>query len=100
MSTTPYDNSYVFVLARTIDILFCGWIWRQYDLTISAECGLELRKATPRIWAIVLGRWFLNKLQANHCELAIQADRYRAHAALQILGDDNAVEQADVQKAQ
>lgn len=79
-----YSNSYVMVLARTVDILFCGWIWRDYDVTISSMCGLELRKPSPRLWARVLGG-ALNKLQRGHCEAAISADTHRAMDALLML---------------
>lgn len=81
---TTYSNSYVMVLARTIDILVCGWIWRDYDVTISSMCGLELRNNAPKKWAVCLG-WVLNKIQANHCEQAIAADIERAMQALGIL---------------
>lgn len=78
---TTYSNSYVMVLARTIDILACGWIWRTYDITISSMCGLELRNNVPKKWAVFLG-WVLNTIQANHCEQAIAADIERAMQAL------------------
>lgn len=81
---TTYSNSYVMVLARTVDILLCGWIWRDYDVTISSMTGLELRKAAPRWWARWLGA-FLNWIQTNHCELAIIADTERANQALELL---------------
>jgi hypothetical protein len=55
-------------------------------VTISSFTGLALRRQTPPIWAIVLGRWFLNRIQTNHCELAIEHDIVRAQAALAILG--------------
>lgn len=78
---TTYSNTYVMVLARTVDILVCGWIWRKYDITISSMCGLELRKNAPKMWAIVLG-YILDHIQANHCEQAIAADIERAMQAL------------------
>lgn len=82
---TTYSNSYVMVLARTVDILLCGWIWRDYDVTISSMTGLELRKkAGAARWAKVLGG-FLNWIQTNHCELAVAADIERANQALGIL---------------
>ncbi len=84
---TTFNKGYAVTIARCLDILVAGWIWRQYDITISAECGLALRKETPPIWAIVVGRWFLNMIEANHCELAICADRLRAKMVLQLLGD-------------
>lgn len=64
------------------------------DITISSMCGLELRKQQWNVHEgtnyslcedlIWLGK-ILNKIQANHCELAIQADLDRlviAHAKL------------------
>ncbi len=82
---TTYNKSYAVTIARTIDIMLCGWIWRQYDLTISAECGLELRKgAKARRWAKILGA-FLNWIETNHCELAILADLERLEIARKIL---------------
>lgn len=80
-----YRNTYFLVLLRAIDILACSWIWRDYDITISSMCGLELRKAQPAWWARWLGG-LLNKLQAGHCESAIIADTDRCREALSILG--------------
>ena len=79
------NNAYTMVLARAIDILACTLIWRDYDVTISSMCGLQLRTATPARWARLLGG-LLNKLQTNHCELAILADLGRAKATLTMLG--------------
>lgn len=79
-----YSNTYLLVIARSIDILACSWVWRDYDITISSMCGLELRKPRPASWARILG-WCLNHIQANHCELAIVADRQRSSQALRIL---------------
>lgn len=79
------NNTYGMVLARSVDILACTWIWRAYDVTISSMAGLELRKPKPRLWA----RWIggaLNWLQTGHCESAIAADIGRAKAALAVLG--------------
>lgn len=83
-----YNNSYGMVIARTIDILACSWVWRDYDITISSMTGLELRKPNAARWAKILGG-FLNFLQANHCELAIAADEMRANQALSILHDNS-----------
>jgi hypothetical protein len=77
-------NSYGLVIARSVDILACSWIWRDYDITISSMAGLELRKPAPARWARVLGG-ILSKLQTNHCELAIVADLARVVAAEAIL---------------
>lgn len=79
-----FNNSYGFVLMRSLDILACSWLWRDYDITVSSMTGLELKKAKPARWARVLG-WALNHLQTDHCNLAIQADLKRAMAAVEIL---------------
>lgn len=80
-----YNKGYAILIARTLDILCATWLWRDYDITISSICGLQLRRARPAWWAIVLGRWFLNHIEAHHCELAIAADSVRAQEALRIL---------------
>ena len=79
------NNAYTMVLARAVDIFACTLIWRDYDVTISSMCGLQLRTANPKLWAKFLGG-LLNKLQTNHCELAILADLSRAKATLTMLG--------------
>ena len=81
-----YNNAYFFVILRSADLFTAALIWRDYDITISSLCGLELRKPNPPRWARWLGR-FLNTLQANHCELAIAADKLRLEQARAILGD-------------
>ncbi len=88
MKIVPYNQTYAVVVARCLDILVAGWLWREYDITISAHAGLALRLETPPIWAIVLGRWVLNKIEANHCELAVAADYERAQLALKLLTPD------------
>jgi hypothetical protein len=79
------NNSYTMVLARAVDIFACTIIWRDYDVTISSMCGLQLRTATPALWARLLGG-MLNTLQTNHCESAILADLQRAKTTLTMLG--------------
>jgi hypothetical protein len=77
---------YLFKVLLYLDMLIAALIWRDSGVTISAYAGLALRKQTPPIWAIVLGRQILNRLQANHCELAITHDIERSREALLILG--------------
>lgn len=80
-----FSQVWAIVIARCIDICVAGWIWRDYGVSISSHVGLELRKITPAIWAIVIGDWILNKIEKNHCELAIAADYARAVAAAGLL---------------
>lgn len=79
-----YSNTYFMVLLRAVDILACTWIWRGYDITISAMCGLQLRTTAPARWARWLGG-MLNWLQKNHCEMAISSDTLRCLQALKVL---------------
>ncbi len=79
-----YRWSWTRVLATAVDVMFATAIWREYDITISSQCGLQLRKPDPAWWAQWLG-WVLNHIQKNHCELAIKDDIQRADAALSIL---------------
>ena len=82
----PMSNGYAFKVLLYLDTFIAALIWRDSGVTISSYTGLALRRPTPPIWAIVLGRWVLNQLQANHCELAIEHDIIRAREALVILG--------------
>lgn len=79
-----YNKGYVVLLARVADIAVQTFVWRDYDITISAQCGLAMRGAKPARWARVLNR-FLNWLEPGHCELAIACDIERAEQALRIL---------------
>ena len=79
-----FNKTYAVLIARTLDILLAGWIWRDYDITISSETGLAMRTPSPPRWA----RWlnaFLTWIETNHCELAIQADTYRAESMLALI---------------
>ncbi len=80
-----YSRGYVVLFFRMIDIALQTLIWRDYDITISAQCGLAMRRLRPPLWARVLNA-VLNALEPNHCELAIAADRERARSALELLG--------------
>jgi hypothetical protein len=79
-------HGYVFKVLLYIDMFVAALIWRDSGVTISSYAGLALRQPTPPIWALILGRGILNKIQANHCELAIEHDIERAKEALVILG--------------
>lgn len=76
-------KGYVFKTMMYVDILGQSMIWRDPGLTISARCGLALRKGYPWAWC-ALGK-VLNRIVSNHCEKAIQHDIERAEKAIRIL---------------
>lgn len=79
-----WSNTYTHTIAIGVDMLTASVLWNRSDVTVSSLCGLELLKPSG-VWSLrALGR-LLNKLQANHCELAIQADILRAQRALRLL---------------
>lgn len=79
-----YNKGYVVLIARVVDIAISTFVWRDYDITISAQTGLLMRTARPPLWARALN-WFLNALERDHCELAIACDIERAEQALRVL---------------
>jgi len=83
----PYSQRYVVVVARAADLFISTVIKRDYGITVSSWCGMELRKkGSPTIYSN-LGK-FLNKLQKDHCELAMAADRERAEYVLETIPAD------------
>lgn len=79
-----FNNSWMFVFLRAIDLFIAALIWRTYGVTISAFTGLECRRWRPALWAVYLGA-FLVFLQNNHCEQAIRCDLERAVNAQRVL---------------
>lgn len=83
-----WDKTYSFTLAIAADVLTASILWNRRDVTVSSLCGLQLRRIANQeggIWILVqLGR-LLNKIQANHCELAIQGDLAEARETIQFL---------------
>lgn len=64
---------------------FVSVLWsRNFDITISSQCGLYWRKGPPLFWRLL--HHALNALQPGHCEAAMAGDRARALAALKLLG--------------
>jgi hypothetical protein len=86
MKTPSYtfSNSWALVVLRALDVFFACCIWRDYNITISSWCGLELRKENPKRWAKILGK-ILDKIQEGHCEIAIKTDIERIQVSLDIL---------------
>jgi hypothetical protein len=64
---------------------FISVLWsRDFDITISSQCGLYWRKGNPPVFWHVL-HIGLNLLQKDHCELALLGDLARAQAAIKLL---------------
>ncbi len=80
-----FQRGYAYKVLLYLDILGCSVIWRDPDVTISSETGLAMRKPNPPRWAKVLNA-VLNRIQPNHCQLAIQDDIDRAKRAIVYLG--------------
>lgn len=83
-----FEQTYVFKVLIYLDRFAGALIFRDSNITISAQCGLELRKDKPAWWAKVLGG-ALNWIEANHCEKAISYDAYTARETLARLGFSN-----------
>lgn len=83
------DKTFTHRLSLAVDILFATTLWSGYDVTISARAGMAVRaKALSQPYSnfLVFLAYLLNKVQANHVELAIQADVMRCVSALMYLG--------------
>lgn len=87
MPAVEYSNAYTTLIFRALDIFVGTLVWRDYGVTISSMCGLQLRTAKPAWWARLIGRNFLERFWPGHCEGAIAADTLRAKQALTLLGD-------------
>lgn len=77
-------NGYFQKVALYLDIFLGGLIFRDPDVTISGQCGKELRKPNPRLWARMLGA-VLNWISPGHTTAAIQHDIERAQQAIKDL---------------
>lgn len=89
-----WSNTYTHTLAIAVDMLTAATFWNQEDVTVSTLCRIvQLADAGEGDFVMRLGtlklsasqvdflRWLaprLDRLQANHCELARQADGARA----------------------
>jgi hypothetical protein len=64
---------------------FISVLWsRDFNITISSQCGLYWRRGNPPVFWSLLHR-LLNTLQPGHCELAMAGDLARAQAAIKLL---------------
>ena len=65
---------------------FVSVLWsRDFDLTISTQCGLYWKRGNPPMFWRILHRG-LNALQPGHCEEAMAGDLKRAQTAIQLVG--------------
>lgn len=83
------EKTFTRKFAVAVDILFATLLWSSYDVTISARAGIAVRaKAAKQPYSklLVLLAYVLNKVEANHVELAIEADIDRAMSALAYMG--------------
>jgi hypothetical protein len=78
------QKTYVAKVLLALDYLVsCLWD-RNFDLTISSQCGLYWRTGhAPWFWWTL--HELLDALQKNHCELAIIGDLTRAQATIKLL---------------
>lgn len=79
-----WSNTYSHTLAIAVDMATASVFWNKEDITVSSLCGLALRANRSTSFPGRLGA-ILNKIQTNHCELAIQADLTRAQAIITLL---------------
>jgi len=82
------ENLYAYKFLIALDRFAGALLFRDPNTTISSECGLELRMTDPAWWAILIGKWFLNRFWPNHCERAIRYDAYIAWCTVNALGFD------------
>jgi len=78
-------KGYVFKVLLYIDILIQSLIWRDANITISARCGIALKRGYPWGW-VKLGK-ILNFISKDHCEKSIHYDIKRAEETMKILRD-------------
>jgi hypothetical protein len=79
------EKLYVYKFLIYLDRFVGACIFRESNITISAQCGLELRKPAPAWWARWLGDKFLNRFWPGHCEIAIRYDAYFAQRTIDYL---------------
>ena len=77
-------KGYLYKVLLFLDIFVCALIFRDPDVTLSAETGLAMRRAKPPTWAKLLNA-FLNLFEKDHCALAVADDIARAKTAIAYL---------------
>lgn len=79
-----WSNTYSHTLVIAVDIFTASTFWNTEDVTVSSLSGLALRKGEINTFLAHLGN-LLNKIQNDHCELAIAADLSRCAQASALL---------------
>jgi hypothetical protein len=94
------EKTWTHRLAVSVDLIACSVVWLKYDVTISSWCRVQqLAGKDGNKFGRALG-WVLNKIQKDHCALAVQADIERAEAAMEFLaGADLAQQLAEWEKS-
>jgi hypothetical protein len=77
-------KTYGYKIMLFLDLFASALIFRDPDVTISAETGLAMRRQDPPLWARLLNG-FLDKIREGHCQAAILDDVARARAAIAYL---------------
>ncbi len=77
-------KNYAYKALLFLDIFICSLLFRDPDVTISAETGLAMQRAQPPLWAELLND-FLNLIHKGHCAQAIIDDIARAKTAIAYL---------------
>lgn len=76
-------QTYVAKALLALDLFACALLTREFDLTISATCGLKWRGNPSFGWHAL--HELLNALQKDHCELALIGDLARAQTVVKLL---------------
>lgn len=79
-----WSNTYSHTLAISVDIFTASVFWNTENVTVSSLAGLALRRGETTTFLARLGK-VLNKIQPNHCELAIASDLNRQVTATALL---------------
>jgi hypothetical protein len=78
------NKNYLYKILLFLDIFVCALLFRDPDVTLSAETGLAMQRAKPPTWARLLNG-FLNRIRQGHCAQAINDDITRAQLAIRYL---------------
>ena len=78
------EQGYVYKVLLALDLFCCALLFRDPDVTISAEVGKAMRRPNPPWWARTLNQC-LDAIQPGHCQRSIQWDIDRAEAAIRYL---------------